>query len=111
MMSFAALADPTRFHIVEMLAVNGRMAVGDIRKAFAVSAPAISQHLKVLKEARLVNVEVKAQQRIYQLNPAGIAEIGDWTEKMRKSWEKRLDRLESLIEAENLQSANPKKDT
>ena len=93
MMPFAALGDPTRFRIVELLAANGRMPVSQIGKEFTVSAPAISQHLKVLKEAKLVQVEVQAQQRIYSLNPAGIGQIEDWVSQVRQTWEKRFDEL------------------
>lgn len=99
-MTFAALADPTRFHIVEMLAAHGRMPVGQISKQFNISPPAVSQHLKVLKEAKLVRVEVNAQQRIYMLNPEGITEIEDWIGKMRRMWEKRFDALDALLKEE-----------
>jgi DNA-binding transcriptional ArsR family regulator len=100
MMTFAALADPTRFHIVEMLAESGRMPVGQINKQFKISPPAISQHLKVLKEAKLVRVEINAQQRIYMLNPDGIAEIEQWLTKMRRMWEARFDALDALLKEE-----------
>ena len=99
-MTFSALAEPTRFHIVEMLAVNGRMPVSQIGKRFTLSPPAISQHLKVLKEANLVCVEVQAQQRIYSLNPAGICEIEDWVSKMKQLWEQRFDALDELLKEE-----------
>lgn len=109
MMTFAALADPTRFHIVEMLAMHGRMGVGQINKEFKVSAPAISQHLKVLKEAKLVKVEINAQQRIYMLNPDGIAEIDDWLTKMRRMWEARFDALEATLKEEDAKTTKPKR--
>lgn len=97
MLAFTALAEPTRFRIVEMLATNGRMPVGEIGKQFSASAPAISQHLKVLKEANLVQVEINAQQRIYSLNPSGIMEIEQWISKMRTDWEQSFDRLEQYL--------------
>lgn len=100
MLAFTALADPTRFHIVEMLAKQGRMPVGQIGKRFTVSPPAISQHLKVLKEANLVRVEVQAQQRIYSLNPAGITEIEDWVSHVRAFWEARFDALDDFLKQE-----------
>lgn len=100
MMTFAALADPTRFHIIEMLATHGRLPVSKIKKEFTISAPAVSQHLKVLKEAKLVCMEVNAQQRIYMLNPEGIAEIEHWTAKMRRMWEARFDALEAMLQEE-----------
>ncbi|MCD6034865.1 MAG: Bacterial regulatory protein ArsR family [Rickettsiales bacterium] len=109
MMTFAALADPTRFHIVEMLAANGRMPVSQIGKQFTISPPAVSQHLKVLKAARLVHVEVSAQQRIYMLNPDGIAEIEQWITKMRRMWEARFDALDALLLEEHVKITKPKR--
>jgi DNA-binding transcriptional ArsR family regulator len=100
MLAFSALADPTRFHIVEMLAKNGQMPVSQIGKRFTISPPAISQHLKVLKEANLVCVEVQAQQRIYSLNPAGINEAENWLSKTKHMWEKRFDALDALLKEE-----------
>ena len=100
MMSFTALAEPTRFRIVEMLAKNGGMAAGQIGSRFDVSAAAISQHLKVLKDANLVRVETRAQQRIYSLNTAGIAEIEDWAGHVRATWEARFDALDAFLKEE-----------
>ena len=93
MPGFAALADPIRCRIVEMLA-SGELTVSEIAGRFEVSQPAISQHLKVLREARLVRVRVDAQKRIYQLDPAGLAEIDRWLARVRRFWTGRLDALE-----------------
>lgn len=91
--SFTALADPTRRGILELLSAGERSS-GDIAQKFAVSAPAISQHLKVLREARLVGVRVQGQHRIYGLDPAGWAELDDWQRRIRRFWSGRLDTLE-----------------
>ena len=93
MPGFAALADPTRCRIVEMLA-SGELPVGEIASRFEVSQPAISQHLKVLREARLVRVRVDAQKRMYQLDQAGLAEIDRWLSRVRRFWSGRLDALD-----------------
>ncbi|MCE3232672.1 MAG: Bacterial regulatory protein ArsR family, partial [Rickettsiaceae bacterium] len=85
----------------------GRMHVGEIKKEFTISPPAISQHLKVLKEAKLVRVEINAQQRIYTLNPDGIAEIEYWLAKMRRMWEARFDALDALVK-EEVKKTKPK---
>jgi DNA-binding transcriptional ArsR family regulator len=98
MHALTALADPTRRQIVEMLA-GGERTAGDIVRQFDVSAPAISQHLKVLKEARLVTVRADAQRRIYALDAAGIDEIDAWLSGIRRFWRGRLDALEWEIEA------------
>lgn len=99
--AFIALADPTRRDILDMLAARGRMSASDIGSRFSSSAPAISQHLKVLRETNLVQVEKKAQQRIYSLNPIGIFEVGDWVDHMRAFWDARLDSLDAFLKTES----------
>ena len=99
METFTALADPTRRQIVEMLG-QGEMSAGDISRRFDMSAPAISQHLKTLKSAHLVQVRVDAQRRIYRLNPDGLQELEDWLASVRRFWTPKLDALEAeLIKA------------
>ena len=87
--ALAALADPTRRRIVEMLAQR-ELAAGEIADRFEVSGPAISQHLKVLREAQLVRVRVEAQRRIYELDPDGFAALDAWLAQIRQSWRGRL---------------------
>jgi DNA-binding transcriptional ArsR family regulator len=96
MNSFAALADPTRMRIVEMLAV-GALSSGDIARHFDVSPPAISQHLKALRDAKLVTVRPVAQKRMYELNQEGVGELSDWVERIRAFWNPRLDVLEAAL--------------
>jgi DNA-binding transcriptional ArsR family regulator len=98
--TFQALADPTRRHIIEMLADKGELSATDISNRFQVSPPAISQHLKVLREAKLVDMEKRAQQRIYTVNPATMSELEGWIKKLTKQWDERFDRLEKLLEKE-----------
>jgi DNA-binding transcriptional ArsR family regulator len=97
--SLAALADPTRRRIVETLA-NGPLASGDIARRFDITAPAISQHLKALREARLVRVRIDAQRRIYELDLEGVDEMSDWIANIRRFWAPRLDALGARIGAE-----------
>ena len=92
--SHAALADPTRQRIVEMLAA-GALCSGDIASRFQLSPPAVSQHLKTLRAARLVTVRAQAQKRIYELNPDGVAELSDWVARIRGFWNPKLDALEA----------------
>lgn len=96
MTALQALADPTRQRIVEMLA-TGALSSGEIADRFHLSAPAISQHLKTLKTARLVSVQVDAQKRIYSLNPEGVSEVADWVDRIRAFWNPRLDALEAAL--------------
>jgi DNA-binding transcriptional ArsR family regulator len=98
--SMAALADPTRMRIVEMLAA-GALSSGDIARRFEVSPPAVSQHLKTLREARLVTVRAVAQKRIYELNPDGVDELAQWVERIRAFWNPKLDALEAALKREN----------
>lgn len=98
--TFSALADPTRRSIVELLAHHGRLSTADITTNFQMSQPAISQHLKVLRDAHLVDAEKKAQQRLYTLNFEGLTEIEQWIQTTTKQWNRRLDALERVIQAE-----------
>ena len=90
---FEALADPTRRRIVEMLA-RGALSAGEIARRFTSSPSAVSQHLRALREARLVTVRVAAQQRIYELDPTGLAEFDEWLDRIGPAWRARLDSLE-----------------
>ena len=94
--TFTALADPTRRSILEMLAAEDRNA-GDIASAFSVSRPAISRHLRVLREAGLVSAREQGQQRIYTLDPSPLAEVAGWVNRYSAFWEERLDRLSAAV--------------
>lgn len=94
--AIAALSDPTRREIVEMLA-GRELAAGEIASNFDISAPAVSQHLKVLKDAKLVNVRADAQRRLYSLNKDGFEEMDEWLRRIRRYWTKNLDALEKIL--------------
>jgi DNA-binding transcriptional ArsR family regulator len=96
MRSLNVLADPTRQRIVEMLA-TGSMSSGDIARRFDVSAPAISQHLRTLRDAKLVRVRAQAQQRLYELDPEGVGELADWIARIRSFWSEKLYALEEEL--------------
>jgi DNA-binding transcriptional ArsR family regulator len=100
MQSLAAIADPTRRRIVELLAIRERTA-GELVKEFDMSAPAISQHLNVLREAGLIVTRVEGQSRVQSLNPAGLDELDEWLERTRRFWSRRLDALEQELRAED----------
>ncbi len=86
--------------MVELLGAGERSA-GAIGEQFPISAPAVSQHLKTLREAGLVRVRVDGQRRIYSLDPDGFAEMEAWFEKMRRFWSGRLDALERELKKED----------
>lgn len=100
MQALNALADPTRQRIVEMLA-GRELPAGAIAERFDVSAPAISQHLKVLKEAKLVRVRADAQRRIYALDPEGFEEMEEWLRRIQRFWKGRLDALERVLKEDD----------
>jgi DNA-binding transcriptional ArsR family regulator len=96
MRSLNVLADPTRQRIVEMLA-TGALSSGEIARRFDVSAPAISQHLKTLRDAKLVRVRAQAQKRFYELDPEGLDELAAWITRIRSFWSVKLDALEEEL--------------
>ncbi len=97
---FYALADPTRRKILELLARQGQLTATEIYANFTASPPAISQHLKVLREANLVVMEKHAQQHIYQINPEAVFKLEDWSNELKRQWEQRLEALDRLLKAE-----------
>jgi DNA-binding transcriptional ArsR family regulator len=107
MLALTALADPTRQRIVEMLAER-ELSAGTIAEQFDVSPPAISQHLKVLKDAKLVSSRVEAQRRIYALDPAGFGEMDEWFGRIRRFWRGRLDALEHALKEDNRKAKRKK---
>jgi DNA-binding transcriptional ArsR family regulator len=76
---------------------TGALSSGEIAGRFKLSPPAISQHLKTLKDARLVSVRADRQKRIYSLDPEGVAEVADWVERIKAFWNPKLDALEAAL--------------
>ena len=98
--SFQALADPTRRRIVETLAM-GETGFGELAERFEMSRPAVSQHLKVLRDAGLVVSRPDAQRRIYRLEDGALDDVGAWLERVRSYWNPRLDRLEQTLSGDD----------
>ncbi|HWD27736.1 MAG TPA: metalloregulator ArsR/SmtB family transcription factor [Rhizomicrobium sp.] len=96
MQALTALADPTRQRILEMLS-TGALSAGDIASRFTMSAPAVSQHLKTLREAKLVRVRPEKQKRFYELDPEGVGDVANWIQDLRKFWANKLDALEAEL--------------
>jgi DNA-binding transcriptional ArsR family regulator len=96
MQALTALADPTRQRILEMLA-SGALSSGDIASRFEMSAPAVSQHLKTLREAKLVRVRPEKQKRIYELDREGVDDVAKWALDLRRFWANKLDALEAEL--------------
>jgi DNA-binding transcriptional ArsR family regulator len=93
---FAALADPTRRAILVRLA-KGEANVGTLSRPFAMSAPAISRHLKVLEGAQLITNQRRGKQRLCRLRPETLAKAQDWLDFSRRFWGASLDRLDQHL--------------
>ena len=94
--TFTALADPTRRQIIESLA-HGETAFGELAEQFDMSRPAVSQHLKTLRQAGLVDARADAQRRIYRLTDHGLDELEAWLDRVRSFWTPRLDQLQRVL--------------
>jgi DNA-binding transcriptional ArsR family regulator len=92
-----ALAEPSRFQIVELL-LNGPRPVGDVVDHLGLRQPQVSKHLRVLSDAGLVDVRIDAQRRIYALRPEPLQELDVWLERYRQLWEHNFRRLDTLLE-------------
>jgi DNA-binding transcriptional ArsR family regulator len=96
---FAAVADPTRRQVLDLLRVRER-AAGELSGSFpGLSQPAMSQHLRVLREAGLVTVRPDSQRRIYSLRSEGFAELDAWLSEYREFWATRLDSLAAYLDS------------
>jgi len=103
---FAALSDPTRREILSRLS-QGPATVGEVAAPFAVSAPAISQHLKVLERAGLVTRTTRAQWRTLSMRAEPLDQASAWVERHRREWELRLDVLEAHLETMKTRPKTP----
>lgn len=97
--AFGALADPTRRAVLDLLRA-GRRPAGEIARAFPVSRPAISKHLRVLRRAHLVEERREGRHRLYELNPAPLKAVDSWLEQYRSFWTASLESLKAFVEAE-----------
>jgi DNA-binding transcriptional ArsR family regulator len=94
---FRAIADPARRQILQLLSVEA-MTVGGICEHFAISQPAISQHMRVLRESGLVESHAEWRHRTYHLRPQNLKAAMDWMRHFEKFWDEALDRLDNVID-------------
>lgn len=106
MKTLGALADPTRQQIVELLA-RGERDAGAIAGEFPVSRPAISRHLRVLREAGVIEARADGKHRIYRVRPEAFDELEQWVLKYRGFWKRRLDNLEAHLTSEQQPGGRP----
>lgn len=100
--AFSVLAEPRRRRVVEILVLRGKLSASQISDEFDVTPQAISQHLRVLREANVIQMEKRAQRRLYTFNPHSMSQIQVWTESLAKMWTSRLDRLEKTLKEETV---------
>ena len=105
--AFSALADPTRRGVLELLRTRG-MAAGEIAKAFPVSRPAVSKHLRMLRRARLVRERREGRHRVYELDPAPLQAVDSWLSRYRSFWQASLVNLKAVVEADSPAQKNPR---
>jgi len=95
--TFEVLAEPNRRRILDLLREEER-PVGELVQLLAASQPSVSKHLRVLRDAGLVEVRVDAQRRLYRVRPEPLREVAQWLEPYRLLWESRLDDLERHLD-------------
>jgi DNA-binding transcriptional ArsR family regulator len=94
---FAAIGDPTRRKVLDML-TESPLAAGQIAASFRVSRPAISQHLHVLRRAKLVAVQKRGREHIYRLNPEPLQDVYDWVEHYKAFWTVKMTALGEYLD-------------
>ncbi len=94
---FQALSEPSRQAILDLLR-DGERPVGDLVDRLPLSQPAVSKHLRVLKEAGVVEARIEGQRRIYHIRPEPLVELDEWLSSYRQLWNVHLDRLEDHLD-------------
>lgn len=97
MNAFTVLAEPTRRRILDAL-LDGELTVHELVAQLRMNQPAVSKHLRVLRDAGMVDARVDAQHRVYRLEPAALREIDAWLAPYRRLWTQRLDALEAHLD-------------
>ena len=96
---FFALGDPARFAIVKRLA-SGPQTAGDLAQPFEISRPAVSRHLRVLREAGIARAEVRGREWWYELDPATFNDVRNWAEELQEMWAEALLAFKEYVESE-----------
>jgi DNA-binding transcriptional ArsR family regulator len=95
--AFTVLAEPSRRAILTLLA-SGERSVGDLESALNLSQPSVSKHLRVLRDAGLVEATIDAQRRVYRIRPEPLQEVDAWMAPFRRYWSARVDALERHLD-------------
>jgi len=103
--AFHALADPTRRAVLDLLR-RGSQPAGQIARAFPISRPAISKHLRLLRRAYLVRERREGRHRLYQLNPEPLKAVDSWLQNYRAFWQSSLTNLKAFVETEHAKESH-----
>ena len=103
--TFAALAEPNRYRIIETLR-RGPKSVNELTERLGLNQPLVSKHLRILRDAGLVRVTPQAQLRLYSLDAASFQRLHAWLERYRQLWDERLDQLDALVQELNDEKEN-----
>lgn len=95
--AFSVLAEPNRRAILSLLLASER-SVGELERALRISQPSVSKHLRLLKDAGLVESRTEAQRRVYRLRPEPLRELDDWLLPFRRFWSRHVDALEKHLD-------------
>lgn len=104
---FHALADQTRRAVLDLLRMGSQPA-GEIARAFPVSRPAISKHLRLLRQAKLVRESRRGRHRIYELHPEPLQAVDEWLGHYRVFWNAKLSALKAFVEGDDVREAKPR---
>jgi DNA-binding transcriptional ArsR family regulator len=98
---YFAIADPTRRALLVRLAKDGERNVSDLLAPFSISQPAVSKHLRILREAKLVRSRKEGRERLYAIEPRKLRQVYDWVSHFEKYWEQKLDALGEYLDRKN----------
>ncbi len=107
--TFTVLAEPNRRQILDLLC-DGEVSVGELVEKVGLSQPAVSKHLRVLRESGMVEVRSQGPQRLYRLDPAPLRELDDWLMPYRRRWRGALDLLDDHLAATRPATTPPEGD-
>lgn len=105
---FEVIAEPNRRAILSLLAAS-EQSVGDLQRRLRLTQPAVSKHLRVLRDSGFVDAEVDAQRRVYRLRPEPLQEVDEWLNQFRKLWSAHVDKLERYLDRMDQPSPTKKK--
>ena len=104
---FNAIAEPRRRQIIDLLAAGGAHPVGRLVRSLRIPQPAVSKHLRVLRQVRVVSVRSRGRQRLYELNPRELKPVHDWVKAYERFWSHQLDRIKERAERKARQRSGP----